>query len=68
MFLSIFSYPAALALIASGKIKNIKSLITHHFDIKDAPKAFETAQKGLNGAIKVMIHCQPRDSNNPISF
>ncbi|KAL5274193.1 hypothetical protein ACFFRR_000764 [Megaselia abdita] len=61
-------YPAALALIASGKIKNIKSLITHHFDIEEAPRAFETAQKGLNGAIKVMIHCQPRNSNNSTNF
>ncbi|XP_067636082.1 sorbitol dehydrogenase-like [Eurosta solidaginis] len=48
-------YPAALALIASGKI-NAKRLITHHFDITDTAKAFETARYGHGDAIKVMIH------------
>ncbi|XP_075146609.1 sorbitol dehydrogenase 1 [Haematobia irritans] len=56
-------YPAALALVSSGKV-NVKRLITHHFDITETDKAFETARKGLGGAIKVMIHVQPRDTNN----
>ncbi|XP_067636043.1 sorbitol dehydrogenase-like [Eurosta solidaginis] len=56
-------YPAALALIASGKI-NAKRLITHHFDITETAKAFETARYGHGGAIKVMIHVQPRGINN----
>ena len=61
---NIFSYPAALALAASGKV-NLKALVTHHFDIKETADAFNTARHGLDGAIKVMIHCQPRDANNP---
>uniref|UniRef100_A0A0A1XLQ9 Sorbitol dehydrogenase n=1 Tax=Zeugodacus cucurbitae TaxID=28588 RepID=A0A0A1XLQ9_ZEUCU len=56
-------YPAALALVASGKV-NVKRLITHHFDITETAKAFETARYGHGGAIKVMIHVQPRDANN----
>uniref|UniRef100_A0A1A9X1Z6 Sorbitol dehydrogenase n=1 Tax=Glossina brevipalpis TaxID=37001 RepID=A0A1A9X1Z6_9MUSC len=56
-------YPAALALVSSGKI-NVKRLITHHFDITETVKAFETARHGLENAIKVMIHVQPIDSNN----
>ncbi|XP_036328901.1 sorbitol dehydrogenase-like [Rhagoletis pomonella] len=56
-------YPAALALVATGKV-NVKRLITHHFDITETAKAFETARYGHGGAIKVMIHVQPKDTNN----
>jgi len=49
-------YPAALALVASGKI-NVKRLITHNFKLEDTLEAFETARTGKGGAIKVMIHC-----------
>uniref|UniRef100_A0A0K8V7I9 Sorbitol dehydrogenase n=1 Tax=Bactrocera latifrons TaxID=174628 RepID=A0A0K8V7I9_BACLA len=58
-------YPAALALVASGKV-NVKRLITHHFDITETAKAFETSRYGHGGAIKVMIHVQPRDTNNKV--
>jgi len=61
-------YPAALALVASGKI-NVKKLVTHHYDIKDTKEAFETSRlSNRNGAIKVMIHCTPRNENNPKPF
>lgn len=57
-------YPAALALVTSGKV-NVKKLITHHFDITQTQEAFDTARYGRGGAIKVMIHCTPRNENNP---
>ncbi|XP_058825319.1 sorbitol dehydrogenase-like [Topomyia yanbarensis] len=57
-------YPAALSLVASGKI-NVKRLITHHFNIEETLDAFNTSRHGLGGAIKVMIHVQPKDTNNP---
>jgi len=57
-------YPAALALVASGNVE-VKKLITHHYDITETADAFNTARHGLGGAIKVMIHCTPRNSNNP---
>lgn len=60
-------YPDALALVASGKI-DVKKLVTHHFDITETANAFETARTGAGGAIKVMIHCTKRDTNNPIPF
>ncbi|XP_037824906.1 sorbitol dehydrogenase-like [Lucilia sericata] len=60
-------YSAALALVSSGEL-NVKRLVTHHFDITETDKAFETARKGLGGAIKVMIHVQPRDTNNKKKF
>jgi len=56
-------YSSALALVASGKV-NAKRLITHHFDITETEKAFDTARYGHGGAIKVMIHAQPRNKNN----
>ncbi|EDS38765.1 sorbitol dehydrogenase [Culex quinquefasciatus] len=57
-------YPGALSLVASGKI-NVKRLITHHFNIEETAEAFNTSRHGLGGAIKVMIHVQPKDKNNP---
>lgn len=60
-------YSAALGLVASGSI-NVKRLVTHHFDITETAKAFETARYGLGGAIKVMIHVQPKNTNNSVKF
>ncbi|XP_030565913.1 sorbitol dehydrogenase-like [Drosophila novamexicana] len=60
-------YSAALALVASGRV-NVKRLVTHHFNITETAKAFETARLGTGGAIKVMIHVQPRNINNPVKF
>ena len=50
----IFSYPTALAMIASGKV-NVKPLITHRYKLQDSVKAFETVASGEG--IKVMISC-----------
>lgn len=47
-------YPAALSLIASGRI-NVKPLITHRYTINESVQAFEMAESGQ--AIKVMIQC-----------
>jgi len=49
------TYPAALELVASGQI-NVKPLVTHHFTLKEVQSAFETAEVGKDGAIKVAIH------------
>ena len=45
-------YPAALSLIASGRI-DVKPLITHRYTINEAVQAFEMAESGQ--AIKVMV-------------
>lgn len=60
-----FRYPIALAMVASGKI-NVKPLVTHHFSLEESLAAYEAARGGQG--IKVMIHVQPRDANNPIKF
>jgi L-iditol 2-dehydrogenase len=60
-------YSAALALVSSGKA-NVKRLVTHHYDINETADAFKTSRFGTDGAIKVMIHCQPRDKNNKKPF
>lgn len=60
-------YAAALAMVSSGKA-NVKRLVTHHFDITETADAFKASRFGTDGAIKVMIHCQMRDTNNPKPF
>lgn len=56
-------FPAALDMVASGRV-DIKKLVTHNFDLTEAHEAFETSRYGKDGAIKVMIHCSPRNENN----
>ena len=55
-FYDIFSYPTALEMVADGKI-DVKSLVTHHFDMSDTVNAFETANDRSMNAIKVIIDC-----------
>lgn len=45
-------YPAALSLIASGRV-DVKPLITHRYNITEAVEAFEMSESGK--AIKVMV-------------
>lgn len=45
VFRYVNDYPAALALVASGKY-NVKKLITHHYDITETAKAFDTSRYG----------------------
>ena len=52
-------------MVASGKI-NVKPLVTHHFSLEQTLEAYEVARQGAG--IKVMIHVQPRDANNPTKF
>lgn len=47
-------YPKALALMASGQI-DAKRIVTHHFKLQDVKTAFEVAESGAGGAIKVMF-------------
>jgi len=49
------TYPRALELVSSGQI-NVKPLVTHHFDFAQCQEAFEVAETGRDGAIKVAIH------------
>lgn len=57
------TYPAARYLISSGKA-DVMKLVTHHFNIEELHKAFDTSRLGLDGAIKVLIHLQPKETNN----
>lgn len=50
------TYPAALAMVASGQI-NISRLVTHRFPLEKTLDAFEMARTGADGAIKVVIQC-----------
>lgn len=59
-----YRYPIALSMVASGQI-NVKPLVSHHYSLEETLEAYEVARRGLG--IKVMIHVQPRDANNPQS-
>jgi len=48
------TYPIALELISSGQIL-VKPLVTHHFPFDKVNEAFEVAETGRDGAIKVII-------------
>lgn len=65
IFRYVNEYPIALAMVASGKI-NVKPLVSHHFTMEETLEAYELARQGAG--IKVMIHVQPRDTNNPVKF
>ncbi|KPI97076.1 PREDICTED: sorbitol dehydrogenase-like [Papilio xuthus] len=64
IFRYVNEYPIALSMVASGQI-NVKPLVSHHYSLEETLEAYEVARKGLG--IKVMIHVQPRDANNPQS-
>jgi len=53
------TYPAALALLASGKLRNVDKLVTHRFLLKDTKRAFDLLDRGQdeegNVVLKVMI-------------
>lgn len=53
------TYPAALELLASGKLKNIEKIITHRFPLQDTKRAFDLLSRGQdedgNMVLKVMI-------------
>lgn len=53
------TYPEALALLASGKLKNVDKLITHRFPLSETNRAFELLARGQdedgNMVLKVMI-------------
>ncbi|RVE49385.1 hypothetical protein evm_006000 [Chilo suppressalis] len=65
IFRYVNEYPIALNMVANGHI-NVKPLVTHHFDMEQTVEAYNTTLKGQG--IKVMIHVQPRDTNNPVKF
>ena len=58
------TYPAALELVASGKVQ-LKRLVTHRFKMQDAVDAFETARDRASKAIKVIIDCGPQHNPAP---
>jgi L-iditol 2-dehydrogenase len=49
------TYPAALALLASGKLKNVDKLVTHRFPLKDTKRAFDLLTRGQDEEGKMII-------------
>ncbi|KAF8205444.1 chaperonin 10-like protein [Mycena galopus ATCC 62051] len=57
------TYPAALALLASGKLDNVDKLVTHRFSLAQTAQAFNLLARGKDEAgnmvLKVMIGPNP---------
>ncbi|KAJ7867761.1 chaperonin 10-like protein [Mycena olivaceomarginata] len=57
------TYPAALALLASGKLRNVDALVTHRFSLAQTAQAFNLLARGKDEAgkmvLKVMIGPDP---------
>jgi L-iditol 2-dehydrogenase len=53
------TYPTALALLGSGKLKNVEKLVTHRFPLEDTAHAFEILARGKDEdgkmVLKIMI-------------
>ena len=54
IFRYVYTYPAAINLLASGAV-DVEAMITHHFPLDEMLTGFEYAAKGTDGAVKVMI-------------
>ncbi len=49
-----YCYPLAIEYIRTGKVR-VDRIVTHVFPLSDFRKAFEYSEKGLEGAIKVVL-------------
>jgi len=49
-----YCYPLAIDYLDKGKIK-VDRIVTHKFPLSEFKQAFEYAEKGINGAIKVVL-------------
>jgi L-iditol 2-dehydrogenase len=47
-------YPPAISLVEAGRV-DVKSLVTHHFDLEDTPEAMTFVHERRDGVIKAVI-------------
>jgi len=56
------TYPTALALLTSGKLKNVEKIITHRFPLEDTNRAFELLARGKDEEGKMVLKIMIGDS------
>lgn len=56
------TYPTALALLTSGKLKNVEKIITHRFPLEDTSRAFELLARGNDDEGKMVLKIMIGDS------
>ena len=54
--LLIFSYPKAIAMVASGKVAPLL-MVTHRYVLRDVLTALDLITRRQEGVLKVMIQC-----------
>ena len=48
-------YPPAISLVATGRV-NVESMVTHHFDLEEAPEAMSFVHDRKDAVIKAVVH------------
>jgi L-iditol 2-dehydrogenase len=48
-------YPPSISLIAAGRV-DVKSLVTHHFELHEVPEAMEFVHEHKDQVIKAVVH------------
>ncbi|KIM86682.1 hypothetical protein PILCRDRAFT_815930 [Piloderma croceum F 1598] len=56
------TYPTALALLISGKLKNVEKIITHRFPLEDTARAFDLLARGKDDEGKMVLKIMIGDS------
>ena len=55
-----------LRLISTGKV-NVRSLITHEFDLDDAPNAYKTIMGNGSGSMAVVLKYDANETDDPVA-
>ncbi|XP_057661304.1 sorbitol dehydrogenase-like [Diorhabda carinulata] len=57
-FRYVNDYPDAIELLKSKRV-DIKDMVTHHYSLEQAIKAFEAQRDHIGEPVKILIHCNP---------
>jgi L-iditol 2-dehydrogenase len=49
------TYPASLALLASGALDGIEKMITHRYALEETARAFETVKNGKDESSRLAV-------------
>lgn len=50
----LFNFPTCLSLVEQGRV-DVESMVTHHFPLEQAPKAFDLVHRAADGVLKAAV-------------